>query len=92
MPDSNGDLYHAPDQLSALKVHGLHGNVLLDYVGGTNPIYVGWARPGTDPAESAWRICLIAWDVNSNPTSITWASGDTRYRHIWNNRALLLYL
>lgn len=85
------------DAASRVRGHLLHQTILLDYVGGTNPIYVGWAEPGSDPAAAVWRIIQITWDGNNNPTAVEWAAapgetiGDALYRHIWNNRAALSY-
>jgi hypothetical protein len=79
------------DAASITRTHGLHGNVLLDYVGGPNAIYVGWAAPGSDPAGAVWRIVKLTWDGNNNPTAIQWAGGDALYTHIWNNRVALSY-
>jgi hypothetical protein len=51
---------------------------LIDYVGGSNPIYVGVAGMGfaqssgtdNDPTKQNWLITKITWDGNNNPTSV----------------------
>jgi len=91
MPDVAGDLYHAPDQLSTLRVHALHQAVQIDYVGGTNPIYVGSAIPGTPTATAGWRIAKLTWDANNNPLTVQWAGGSNQYVNVWDNRAALSY-
>lgn len=69
----------------------------LDYVGGTNAIYIGEARPGSSLASAVWQIKKIAYDANNNITSIKWpentlgaASND--YQFIWNSRAGYTYI
>lgn len=86
-----GDLYEAPDQLGMLRAHLLHQNVRIDYVGGTNPIYVGSAQPGTATSTAGWRIAFLTFDVNNNPTSVTWAGGTNYYGNVWDNRTSLTY-
>ena len=94
-------IQEAVDAHSLLRIQPLTQTVLLDYVGGTNPSYVGWAEPGSDTVDGraapVWRIAKITWDGNNNPTNIDWAAkaptllGDNLYRHIWDDRASLVY-
>jgi len=85
------------DAASITRVHALHQTILVDYLGGTNAIYIGWGAPGSDPAAPVWRIARVTWDVNSNPVAVEWAAkapallGDNLYRHIWDDRATLTY-
>lgn len=64
---------------------------LIDYVGGTNPIYIGKARSGTATSDPQWQICKLTFDVNNNPTAIQYANGTSAYDFIWDNRAALSY-
>lgn len=70
---------------------------LGDYVGGTNLIYKGFARPGASSAAAVWQISKQTYDGNDNITAIQWpqdlngnASND--YEFIWDNRASLTYV
>lgn len=63
----------------------------IDYVGGTNAIYIGQAAAGTITSIASWRIKKITYDGNSNPTVIAWAAGVTTFSQIWDNRASLSY-
>jgi hypothetical protein len=65
--------------------------VELDYVGGTNPIYVGYATPGSATSVAAWRILRITYDGNANPLVIEYANGNDLYANVWDNRAGLSY-
>jgi hypothetical protein len=65
---------------------------LIDYVGGTNPVYIGKAYPGTATSDPFWQICKLTFDVNNNPTSIQYAGGSWGYDFVWDNRAILSYL
>jgi hypothetical protein len=69
----------------------LHHTMEIDYVGGTNPIFIGWAEPGTPTAKDAWKIAFITWDANDNPLTITWAEGTMAYSHVWDLRAGYAY-
>ena len=77
-------------QLSAQRVVNIPSNnqTLIDYVGGSNPIYIGTAPRGyatssgvdNDPLQSNWLIKKITWDANNNPTAIQigWGKWDDR--------------
>ena len=65
--------------------------MLLDYVGGTNPIYVGWAQPGRGINDPAWRICRLTYDGNGNVTALEWAEATIAYAWKWVSRAGLSY-
>jgi hypothetical protein len=60
---------------------------LIDYVGGTNPIYVGKAQAGTATSDPFWQIFKITWDGSNNPTHIQWADAVTTFTKVWDNRA-----
>lgn len=62
----------------------------LDYVNGTNPIYVGKAAPGTATSTASWQISKITYDGNGNPLIIQWAASGA-FSSIWDNRASLSY-
>jgi hypothetical protein len=67
-------------------------SVLLDYQGGTNPIYVGKAQPvAANAGQPVWQICKITYDGNSNPIAVQYAGGSTEYAFIWNNRTSFQY-
>lgn len=86
--DANGTL--------SAKLRGLvrlNGEFTLqmDYVGGTNLIYLGRATPGTATSAAAWQIRKFTYDINNNPTVIAWAGGSTAFSSIYDNRAGLTY-
>ena len=65
---------------------------LIDYDGGTNPIYVGKAAPGTaTSALTGWSIKKITWDGSDNPTAVKWASGTVGFDKEWDERASYVY-
>lgn len=70
------------------KVFTVPGNyqVLIDYDGGTNPIYVGYADKGLATAQQGWFILKLTWDVNNNPTVIK-SVGNA----IWDSRTSYTY-
>lgn len=79
------------DAHSITRVHAAHQTILLDYVSGTNPIYVGWAEPSSATSAPLWRIALLTYDGNGNVTALQWAAGNNLYVHIWDDRAGLSY-
>jgi hypothetical protein len=82
------------DDALIVKLLKSHDNysMQLDYLAGTNPIYVGEAEPSNaDVTQPVWRIKKITWDGNNNPTAIAWVNGDRGFSYIWNNRATYTY-
>lgn len=74
------------------NVNSLSVNItLLDYNGGTNPIYIGVAAPGTATSDALWQIKKLTYDGNNNPTNILAANGTTEFSQVWDNRASLSY-
>lgn len=68
-----------------------------DYLGGTNLIYKGFAKPGSSQTEKVWQIAKCTYDVNNNITAIQWpinatgaASND--YEFQWSLRASYTYV
>jgi len=64
---------------------------ILDYQGGTQPIYIGWATPGVATSRDAWKIRKLTYDGNGNVTQIQYASGDVGFTQIWDNRTTITY-
>ena len=64
---------------------------LLDYVGGTSPIYIGETIPGGATSNAVWRIKKLTYDVNGNVTAIQWSPLSGNFGDIWANRASLSY-
>lgn len=63
----------------------------LDYVSGTNPVYVGSATPGSATSAASWQIRKLTFDGNNNVTAIQYAGGTPAFNQIWDNRASLSY-
>lgn len=63
----------------------------IDYVSGTNPIYVGLARAGTLTSESFWQIIKLTWDGNDNPTDVKYADSSTKFEKEFDERASYTY-
>jgi hypothetical protein len=64
---------------------------------GTNLIYRGYGRPGSDAADSVWQICKLTYDGSNNITSITWpeatnGSASSEFIFVWNDRATYTYV
>lgn len=63
----------------------------LDYNGGSNPIYIGLAAPGTPTSSALWQIRKLTFDGSNNPTAIQYANGSPNFDQIYDNRASLSY-
>ncbi len=66
--------------------------VLLDYDGGTNAIYVGWSTPSALSSAATWRIIKLTYDGNSNVTAVQFADQVNTFVKIWDNRATYDYI
>jgi len=64
---------------------------LIAYDASSNPIYTGFAAPGSASSAAVWRIKKITYDASNNPTAVEWPNGDTEFKYIWDNRASLTY-
>lgn len=64
----------------------------LDYAGGPagSPVYIGWALPGTEEADAAWKITKLEYS-GANLVSQIWADGNTKFDNVWDDRASLVY-
>lgn len=51
--------------------------------------YIGAAAPGTSQASAGWKIKRIL--ISGTVTQISYASGNSNYDKVWNDRASLSY-
>jgi hypothetical protein len=63
----------------------------IDYDGGTNPIYIGLALPGTADGTAEWQIYKMAW-TDGNMTHLRWSDGVDEFSKKWTLRATYNYL
>ena len=73
------------------RINASNLSLQLDYSGGTNPIYIGLATPGSLTSAAVWQIRLLTWDGNNNPTQIQYANGSPSFDQIYDNRGNLSY-
>src|SRR5438132_12471439 len=55
----------------------------MDYLAGTNPIYIGKADPGTAGSSSVWQIRKFSYDGAGNVLSILFAGGSRSFAFCW---------
>jgi hypothetical protein len=67
------------------------GQVLVDYLAGTLPIYIGRAAAGQATKAAVWSIRKVTYDANYNVTSIKFAQGVDAYNYVWDSRATYTY-
>ena len=63
----------------------------VDYSGGTDPIYVGYAAPGTADATEGWLIVKYTYDANDNVTKARFANDQAEFAMAWSSRATYTY-
>lgn len=63
----------------------------VDYDGGDNPVYMGFAQPGSKDSDAVWQIYKMKW-TNNQMTHLRWANGDDEFTRVWDNRATYTYL
>lgn len=54
---------------------------------GGNPIYAGWAKPGSATSASEWRIKKFTYDVNDAVTRVQLAEDNANFAFSWDDRA-----
>jgi hypothetical protein len=59
----------------------------IDYVGGSNPIYIGYAPRGSATSAAVWTVSKLTYDGNGNPTDIKWAPEGA----VYDDRASLTF-
>ena len=75
---------------AATEIHDNY-QTLIDYVGGTNPVYLGKAAPGVATTATSWSIKKITYDVNNNPTTVKPADGTDTFDKVWDDRTTYSY-
>lgn len=63
----------------------------MDYAGGSNPVYLGQATPGTATSTALWQIRKLTFDGNNNITKIEYANGSPSFNQVYDDRAGLSY-
>jgi len=61
------------------------------YDASNNPIYIGYASPGTSKSSKKWKIKKLTFDASNNPTDIQYPNGDSSFSFSWNDRASYTY-
>jgi hypothetical protein len=78
-----------------------HQTIEVDYAMRTDgqPVYVGYADPGSSPdvAAPVWSIFRVDYDLGGNFVQKVWAKlsgenrGNTLYNKVWNDRGTYTY-
>jgi len=64
---------------------------LLDYLAGTDPIYIGKSYPGAATSDPVWQIKKLTYDGNGNVTSVKYSGSSPNAADVWDNRTSLTY-
>jgi hypothetical protein len=90
--DGLGDRLTSPEPGSAEEVATLQSEV--DFESSDTIIYQGFAEPGVATSAALWRIKRIVFTAdapNSDDVSTTFASDDSDFIHVWDDRLTLSY-
>ena len=55
------------------------------------PIYIGWAQPGSAESDPVWLIAFLEYSAGFF-VSKKYANGSLDYNQVWDNRAGLTYI
>lgn len=82
------------DNFSGTPFEGKGESIQLDYTGGPGdqPVYVGYAEPGSLTAEPVWKVMKLTYS-GSNLVKREWAltNGIADFKNVWDDRATLVY-
>lgn len=62
----------------------------VDFVSGTEDIYIGLAATGSSEGSPVWRIRKLELNVEDDVTQL-WANGDALFDKVWDDRSTLTY-
>lgn len=83
------------DNFSGTPLEGKGLLVEIDYVGRTDgqPVYVGYAEPGSLTSEDVWKIFFCEYDGNDQLIRRSWAltNGRADFKNVYDDRATLTY-
>ncbi len=74
----------------SINTSGADRVTLIDDASAISTTYFGYADAGVGTTADAWQIKII--DESGGYFVTKWANGNTRFEHIWSNRASLNYL
>lgn len=65
----------------------------VDYAGRNDfqPVYEGWAEPGTATSAASWIIKKNTYNSDGSFSYVQWADGNINNDNVWDNRASLTY-
>ena len=61
----------------------------VDYNTDGQPLYEGWAAPGSSTSDAVWRIKKIEYDSNGRVTGEVWADGNTNFDNTWDTKSAI---
>ena len=74
------------DGINLQRLNASNLNIQIEYDGSNNPIYLGFAAPGSLITEEKWQIRYLTFDVNNNVTSMSYADGTPNFDKKWSKR------
>lgn len=66
-----------------------HGDLQMrvEYNANQDPLYLGYAAPGSGSDAAVWQIRKYTYDANNNVTLVQFAGGTNEFARVWDNRA-----
>ena len=74
------------DGINSQRINASNLNIQIEYDGSNNPIYLGFAAPGSLTTEAKWQIRFLTFDVNNNITTVSYANGTPNFDKKWSLR------
>ena len=87
------------DNFSGTPVEGKGLRIEVDYAGRTDcqPVYIGWAEPGSATSEPVWKIAFCEYDGTLDAGCLIrrrWALDDNQrsnFTNVYDDRGSLTY-
>lgn len=95
-PDNQGGYYTPTGQLLSSISHpvGTYNyplTTIIDYNGTSQPVYVGYAVPGSSQNLPQWSIQYITYNGSGATLTTQWSANYASFGDVWNNRVSLAY-
>lgn len=68
-----------------------HQSIRAENDGDGQPIFIGWAQPGSSESDPVWLIAELEYSATFFVAK-RYANGSLDYNQVWDDRATLVYI
>lgn len=84
------------DNFSGTPFEGKGEAFQVDYAGRSDgqPVFIGWAAPGSATSDPVWKITKFTYDGGGNVLTRLWAvngTGKAFFDQVWDSHTTLTY-